>query len=63
MGCATLHCIKGEETEFEVERELEWHVGGQRVTCENVLSSGVDEGHLGIESLKPSLGYSSHTKE
>lgn len=21
MGCATLHCIKGEKTEFEVERE------------------------------------------
>ena len=33
--------------------------GWARVTCENILSSGVDEGHLG----KPSLGYSATQKD
>ena len=37
--------------------------GWATVTCESVLSSGVDEGHLGIEKSKAKSRLLSHTKE
>ena len=63
VGCATLHCIKS-------ERNWIWNVertgvacGWARVTCENILSYRVHEGHLGKGKSKFNSRLLSQTKE